>query len=319
MKFDFSTNMWDITRSIAVIALVVFVLWRVPAMFDNAVDKFSNNKVDKTTITEIAENVVRVQLAESNKDLKDLIKEMKEMNKITLDAIKYNDEKITELGVVVGSIGGNSASSAGGVVHEDPVEPEKTLVDTVVYSKVAEDKEIPVARVFYSPNAPDGVDKWGAQTFPIDYYTTIYSTEDADGNQNRYVELSARNDFVPSSRGINYPIDIKEVKWAKGKVLDKKFRLHPRLGFTGIFNTEDFYPAIDLSLLSYGRTKRDMDWRFLDLSIGGTSEMMYIGVTPVSYNLGNFMRFIENTFVGPTISIDEDLEYKYGISLSVPF
>lgn len=319
MKTEFNINVWDISKSIAAILLVIFVLWRVPSMFDNAVDKFSKNKVDETIIANIAVNAVRVQLAESDKDLKLLINELKSMNKTTMAAIESNDEKIKELGVVVSSIGGNSSSSAGSIVHEDPVEPEKTLVDTLVYTTVGDNEKLPTARVFYSPNAPKEVDRWGTQAFPLDYYTTIYIAEDEDGNSSRYVEAWIQNDFIPSSRGKKYPIDIKEVKWAKGKELDKKFRFHTRLGFTGAFNIEDFYPAIDLSLLSYGRTKRDMDWRFLDFVIGGNNENIYFGITPISYNLGNFMHFIQNTFVGASIVTDEKLDYSYGLSISVPF
>lgn len=319
MKVDLSTNMWDITKSIVIIALVIFVFWRVPNMFDNAVDKFSRPAVDETTITKIAENIVRVQLVENNKELTKLIKEMAKANSEALAAIKSNNEKIMELGVVVSSFGGDSASSAGEIVHEDSTAPEKTLVDTLVYTTVGKDMKLPTARVFYSPNAPEGVDKWGTQTFPLDYYTTIFETVDEEGNENRYVEAWIQNDFIPDSRGKHYPVDIKEVKWAKRREPKKKLRFHPRLGFTGIFGITEFYPAIDASLASYGTTKRDMDWRFLDFSIGGTSEDMYLGITPVSYNLGNFLNFVENTFIGVSAATDQDLNYNYGMSLSIPF
>lgn len=319
MKFDFSTNLWDGTKSVALILVIVFMFLKVPTMFDSALNTLSTNKVDETTITRVAENLVRVQLVESNKELKALIKEMKDMNSATLQMIKEKDEQIVELGKVIGSMGGNSASSSGSVVHSNSEEPTKELEDVVVYSKVADDKEIPVARVFYSPNAPEGTDKWGSQTFPIDYYTTIFETKDVEGNSNRYVELWAQNDFIPSTRGKKFPINISEVKWAKGKEPDKKFRFHTRLGFSGIFSTKELYPALDISFLSYGRTKRDMEWRFLDITLGGTKEDLYFGVIPASYNLGNIIPFVENTFIGPSIAVDTELNYSYGISLSVPF
>ncbi|GAG26136.1 unnamed protein product, partial [marine sediment metagenome] len=36
MKVDFSTNMWDGTKSVALILVIVFMFLKMPTMFDNA-------------------------------------------------------------------------------------------------------------------------------------------------------------------------------------------------------------------------------------------------------------------------------------------
>jgi len=316
MKLDLNLNILDITKSIALIAIVLFVIFRVPSMLNNYTDKV---RLDETEIIKIAENVVRVRVAESNKDLKNMIEDLKDINSRAIEDALKNKERIEEVATIVGTMGGNSASSAGDVVYKDENDASKDLYDTVVYSITAEKKKIPIARVFFSPNVSKDEDKWGTQAFPLDYHTTIVESVDEEGVPNRRVELYVQNDFVPEKSSKKYPLKIKDVHWVKGEEPDKTLRFHTRLGFSGIFGIDEIYPALDISFLSYGRTKRDMDWRFVDFTIGGTRDNIYFGITPVSYNLHPFLPFIENTFLGVNASMNMDREYNYGLSLSIPF
>jgi hypothetical protein len=81
-------------------------------------------------------------------------------------------------------------------------------------------------------------------------------------------------------------------------------------------------PGLDFSTTSYGRTNRDMDWRFLIPSIGaankdGSTEVVF-GFTPVQWNFGEIVPIIENTFLGPSVAWS-DGEMSYGVSFAVPF
>ena len=127
------------------------------------------------------------------------------------------------------------------------------------------------------------------------------------------------NNFVSSTKGKKFPINVKTVNWAKGELQEKKFRWGPRIGFSGIIDTVDIFPAIDVSLFSYGRTKRDIDWRFFGMAAGGSKDIFFISMYPFSYNVGNFLPLVENLFVGPTFSINSNSEKSYGIGISVPF
>ena len=180
---------------------------------------------------------------------------------------------------------------------------------------------MPVATVYYSPNVKKG-DKWAVQTHPLKYNATVVSSEDRDGNENRYVEFWAENDFVKESKGVKYELPLDKVDWVKKEPKDKEFMFNPRLGISANFGATSIYPGLDLSLFSYGKTKRDMDWRFLSFGVGGTSKDIYVGLIPISYNMGEFLPLVENMFIGPYIGTGISSfgsKINYGVGISVPF
>jgi hypothetical protein len=312
---NFNMSLWDLTRSVCLIAVIVMMLLYVPKFVDGF--SSSGKKLDETEITRIAANVVKAQLAENDRELTTLIKELIESNNESIKAAKEAGETITGAGVATATTDVTTRSANSDITIADG-DVKRALDDTIVYQEDADGNDMPVARVFYSPNI-DGDERWGTQTFPIEYNVSIIETEDRDGIESRYVEFWAENDFVLSSKGKKYPLDLKEVKWAKKEKKDKEFMYNLRVGLTGVYTNLDNYMGIDISPFSYGRTKKDMDWRFLTINAGMDDDRMLIGLTPVSYNVGNVLPIIENIFVGPNISINDESETMYGISLSIPF
>jgi hypothetical protein len=121
-----------------------------------------------------------------------------------------------------------------------------------------------------------------------------------------------------SSKGKKYYFD-SNIQWAKREIKDRKFSFNMRLGFTGNVSQESVFPGLDLSFFSYGRTKRDLDWRFLSLGIGYDKDEFYGYVVPFQYNIGNFIPLIENMYIGPMIGVSTDSETIYGGNISVLF
>lgn len=316
--FKINANFFDITKSAIAIVLTLFVIFKVFPYFEK---RDSQPRLDETVITRIAENVMKASLAENDKKLETLIAALKAKDSETLKTIKANSENIKEVGLIVAEIKGKSSSAKSDVIS-DGGDHSRDIDTTVVYQTVADNKKLPVATVYYSPNVKDNVEKWGIQTHPIDYYASVVSTEDKDGHDNRYVELWAENNFTPQSKGKKFPITLKNVDWVKKEISDKSFMFNPRLAITAALGLDAIYPNLDLSLFSYGRTKRDMDWRFLSIGVGGDRDNMYLGITPLSYNVGQFLPLIENMFVGPYVGTSFKAlgtNLNYGMTLSIPF
>ena len=110
-----------------------------------------------------------------------------------------------------------------------------------------------------------------------------------------------------------------EIEWARREDKEKGFDWNLRLGFGGVLTLTDVFSGLDLSLASYGRTKRDIDWRFISLGIGGNTSVLYGYFKPVEYNIGNFIPIVKNLFAGPLIGMGTNSEKIFGVVLSVPF
>jgi hypothetical protein len=120
------------------------------------------------------------------------------------------------------------------------------------------------------------------------------------------------------SKGKKYYFD-SDVQWVKREIKDKKFSFNMRLGFTGGVSNDSVFPALDLSFFSYGRTKRDLDWRFLSIGLGYDNDEFLGYLFPFQYNIGNFIPLVENLYIGPLIGVSTDSEVIYGGGLSILF
>jgi len=113
--------------------------------------------------------------------------------------------------------------------------------------------------------------------------------------------------------------------WAKSEKNDKSFYLwNPRLGIGGLATNDFAAPKLDISLSSYGKTKRDMDWRFITLGVGysnyeSDNKDFIFEFSPAQWNFGNVVPLIENAFIGPSIGWVIPGNTSFGFSISVPF
>lgn len=313
-KLKLDLSIWDITKSVIAVVALIYVI-----NFMSKAENFFNTpkeKWDKTTIEMIATGVAKAQVAENNKILKDAIEALKETSK-ALQAAQANDETIKELGSAVARIEDNTISVKSDV-KEFAGRPTATLAEANVDLLDADGNKYTIATARFSPDVPEGIDNWSFNTWPRTIHANVVLSEDEEGRPNRYLELYTKSDWEADPDKLQ-PLKIESLSWAKGEVKDKKFRFAPRLGASYLFGTETIVPALDYSFMSYGRTNRDMTWRFLDIGFGGNEDDLIVSLTPFSYNLGEMVPVIENLFVGPTVGIllDEQ-EYSYGLSLSIP-
>jgi hypothetical protein len=309
------SNVFDITKSVMLIAVCFVLIYK----FWNY--EFNNNHdrgLDETTVTKIAENIVKAQVVESNKRLDTLIEEFKKQNSIVIDEIENKKEEIVELGRVISSLQSEISEMKSNFIFKDNENPKKDVDFTQVSREASNGESFPTADIYYSPNL-DSDNRWTINTHPLKFYTTVVETETKDGFSNRYVELNVENRRIPSLRGKLFPIKIDDFVWEKKEIKDKSFDFNPRLSFGATCTNECIYPNIGISLFSYGRTYRDINFRFLTIAAGGDNDKLSLGLTPVSYNLGEFIPLVENLFLGPNVSINTDNDISYGGDLSVPF
>lgn len=146
---------------------------------------------------------------------------------------------------------------------------------------------------------------WDLTILPRQYKVTNVLGTDEDGRHYVY------NRFAIEVDGKTHDIKIIEAKFVE-EFNKTRFRFNPRLyaGFDGgVYFTQPsgaFNPNIQLALFSHGRTKPDPNWTFLGIGTGYevVQDKFNFVLTPVSYNIGHHLPFVNNIFLGPTISAD---------------
>jgi hypothetical protein len=310
---NFNINIWDITKSVCLMAVVLFGIY-----FGYTWINKPSQGIDRPEMERIAENIVRKQIIESNKELSEAIKQLAESNSQALKIIKERGEDIKEVGKIVAKVKQRVDKMSE---PSDHTYKKGSVFDhefVKIFGKDTEGKEYPVAWAMYHPNQTEEK-KWKTGTYPIELNLNVIETEQRDGLYDKYVEAWIENNQMKSTKGNQYPIEVTNVEWVRGEVKDKRFSFNPRLGFTGAISDADVFPGVDVSFFSYGRTHRDLDWRFAIVGVGYTKDTIYGYLFPVQYNTGNFLPLIENLYFGPFIAMDERADRSYGGGFSVLF
>jgi hypothetical protein len=160
---------------------------------------------------------------------------------------------------------------------------------------------------------------WSIDIKPRDYHvSTVIGT---DENQ----RMSVYNKFVVEVDGKKYDVPIKTAT-TEQVYPDAKFSWwNPRafLGANGSVGVNpvqgEFTPSLSLQIMSYGRYKTQPDFSVLQAGVGyGTvSKRPQVVVTPFAYNIGKHIPFMNNTYIGPVISVGTDGNVFLGGGLSV--
>jgi hypothetical protein len=311
---EFKTSLFDIAKFIGMGLLIAFVFFNY-GKFTNWMNKPNTDPELIAKIEMLEAGLAKASGPTNTDELKKLIADLKKDNSIALEAINKANKKVDEITVVVTELKASSKIQSGDS-HKDPDMPTRDFADTVVSRPDSKGEDLPMARVFYHPEIED--DPWTIQNFPLRLHTNVLQTEQEDGTYSNYIETYFTNDFVLSSKGKKYYFD-SDIQWAKREIKDKKFSFNMRLGLTGNVSQESVFPGLDLSFFSYGRTKRDLDWRFLSLGLGYGDDKLYGYIIPFQYNIGNFIPLIENMYIGPMFGVSTESETIYGGSLSVLF
>lgn len=313
--------MFDKVINTIKLVVMIIVVGFLFFQYNHILEMLRPPPVPAPQIIQITDNAWRVEFEASKRRVKDLEKKLKASDSVILAEVKKRNEKIDEIARITAEL--KQTRKLNQKSDHVYLKGKKTDHHFIkIYKTASDGKELPWAWAMFHPNQVEGK-LWKVGTYPIKFETDIIETENDKGKYNRYVELNMVNDQMKETKGNRYPIKISSVEWAKNPITTKQFYWwNPRIGFQGLFTNELFAPGFNVSLSSYGRTKRDMDWRFLTFGLGAYSEddstEAVFNFTPVEWNVGNIIPIIENLFFGPTAAWDTDGEVSYGVGFSIP-
>ena len=58
-------------------------------------------------------------------------------------------------------------------------------------------------------------------------------------------------------------------------------------------------PYLGVSFLGYGKTKDDLNWRFIKAIVSPSEEAVGVGACPLSYNVGKNLPLFSNIWISP--------------------
>lgn len=166
-------------------------------------------------------------------------------------------------------------------------------------------------------------DPWDVNIAPREYNVdTVVGTDD---NQRQYFY----NKFTVKVGDKTYDVPIKTAT-TKQQVPEAKWSWwNPRLlmgldGGVNITNVKgEFTPHIGVGIMSYGQYKTTPDFSILEVGVGyGTiNKTAEVVITPVAYNIGKnlFSPLMNNTYIGPSLSIGTDGSIGAGAGIRVGF
>jgi hypothetical protein len=319
-------NVWDITKSLAIGAVVVFIWVHGNAL----ISSFNQPAPQPPQIIRIDENAVKLAAITASKQTADELRaQFKEEKSQILAEFerqrKETQERLDELGRVNLKLTQqvDLLNRSSDHTYTNVEKPKTTHDFKKIYRKDPEGLRYPVAWSMYYP-FQDEDKRWKTGLYPLEYTINVIETENKDGTFNRYAEAYVENNQMKETRGQRFKLPITDIQWAKYPQKEKHwFWWNPRLALGGAFTNEDISAQLNLSISSYGKTTGDMDWRFFTFGVGGTKDgddwKGVFSVEPFSWNMGKPIPLIDNLFVGPIFTLDTESEQGYGLQISVPF
>jgi len=313
---SFNTNTIQGLYSIIKIIVLLIIVFKIIGFLNGSGKDIFNSAPKETIYHTISDSVEHIRVVENNKTLKQLIKTLESNNSKALEQIKQLNQTVSEIGIINTTLN-SKVQELENDIYTD-VDKTKSFDVVTLFRDDSEGAKYPVGNVYYNFGLKENQSRWTSQLFKLNLYTDIVMSEREDGTYDKVVESYIESNFIKEYAGIKHPINIKNVTWAKRKIKTKKFRWNPNLNFGLTAQTEIISPVVGVSLFSYGRTKVDNDLLFLNIYGGGDSSSATIGVSPIQYNIGNYLPLINNTFVGPSVGLSNQ-GITYGINLTVPF
>jgi hypothetical protein len=259
-------------------------------------------------------------------------------NGINLGAIQSDLDKlhaeITAVNVAVASSQGQHGTNIPSVkpgptnpVNPNPVDPSNP--DPFGYQKaqqnLALDEDFGTLKV---PFGKVGFSAWQKDPWSVDVNPRQYNLDTVvgtDENERQYFY----NRFTVSTGGKTYEVPIKTATTKQEYPTAKWSWWNPRLlmgldGGVNITQTKgEFTPHVGVGIMSYGQFKTTPDFSILEVGLGyGTiNKTAEVVVTPVAYNIGKnlFSPLMNNTYIGPSLSVGTDGSIGVGAGLRVGF
>lgn len=311
MKYE---SVWLTVKSVSIVSIAIAfsILCYVGAK--EIINHFKvQNDLVKEQMIQLSESVISQKI---DVDKKLLEEKIKQLNDAIVKLSKERRQTITDVGEIVATLEHKFSEQIGNI-YKDAKDKSKDYSEVVIKQEDTKGKEFPVAWAMYSPNYEEG-DKWTTGAYPLHLHTKIALGESKD-RSDAYVESWFTSNVFNKDKGEKFPVKISSVEWVKRPPNPKKFSFNPRLSL-GMAISDDIYPTLNLSAFTYGRSKLDMDWMFLQGGFGGTnSDKYFFQFVPVEYNLGKVIPLVENLFVGPFMDVNNDSEVSWGVGIYVPF
>jgi len=144
--------------------------------------------------------------------------------------------------------------------------------------------------------------------------------QDEDG------KIYTHNKFTITVAGKDHEVQIQQGKFVQEFPQSKFSFWNPRLylgadaGYSFANKGIDGSLDLNIAIMSYGRQKIAPDWSFLQFGVGidvKTQKPNFIFM-PVSFNIGKQLHpLVQNTFIGPSASVDTSGNYTIGIGIRV--
>lgn len=233
-----------------------------------------------------------------------------EFNEVRKD-LKDLQAKVVGISVVKVVSAGYTGSNLPSTTTTPNTEPQLSTVDLYNYLKNRQElrlnehigsEDIPFGKVGFSA----WQDKpWDLEVLPREYSVVNVLGLDDRGRHYMYNKFSIVVD------GQKYDLEIDQAKFVE-ELPKSKFRFSPRLYVNfggGAYFTEPsgaFVPGLQMSMWSYGRTRPDPDWTFVGIGAGYevAQDRFVFTINPLSYNIAHHIPFVNNIFVGPSVSAD---------------
>ena len=220
--------------------------------------------------------------------------------------------------ITVNSNGENKTNIASTTTtpRTDPI-PANTPVDPYGYSKNAQSlaltepfgtTNVPVANITFQAWQKD---PWTIDEKPRTYTAINILGTDENGKSYTYSKFAVTTD------GKTYDININDAKLVE-ELPESKFRFSPRIYLGLSFGTLisqpqfAFVPNLELVLFNRGLTNTYPVWTFLGIGGGysfNANHLQFL-ISPVSYNVGQYIPFLKNLYVSSDLGINMHGEFS---------
>ncbi len=267
---------------------------------------------------ELKENIARAESKMvSRGELKRLLHET--VDPAIRELIKQNKETVKLINEAEGSLRGS--------VEELQLEPVVVERDRVKLKEFSSQIALPEGPPLAWWRVDDqGLAKQGLYQMRFNLRTTLTEQKSKMG-YNVYHELWLTSPECEEWKDRPYPIPIDhaEVRWVPIKRAKAFYAFLPKLdigleaGFTGLGKPALGF-GIGASLMGYGQSEDDPEWRFLRLSAGAVGDKINLGFVPLSWNVGKHLPLVSDLWL--YVGIMRELKtngWRYFIGLSTIF
>ena len=326
--------MWEKVKNyLLVISLVLLSSFSFIVYFlykDKIILKQEKEAIEKQVVAqkELVDNITRSMSQYSTK--KDLEEYIKQSN-VNYKAIKEDLDKIdgkivasNKVVVVSTGVKQDNISSTGSIPNGESKDPPQvdcngtkiTCPDVDKYKHLSNKRFFDLEEQFGSLLVPFGrvtfdaskEKPWGKDIKSREY--KLSTVVGMDENQRHYFY----NKLTITVDNKDYDLKISKAESKEEFPKPKFSAFNPRLflGISGGINIKEiqgtFSPNLSVGLMSYGKFKNQPDFIFLQLGVGYNTVSKNTGLffNPFSYNLGNHIPLIKNTYIGPSLQIHQN-------------